>query len=271
MALKPNARNHIGKVTGSIAYYIAGKATQEQTNEAWLRNIGELPPIEETYAMRLGSYLEPWMSDEYERATSCKIIRRQEEVPLASMPDDVFATIDGGMMRDDGFIVAEFKFLSPYMTKADIFHRYYDQVCLQMMCTGAQGGCIIIGQGTNELIEIECLRDPSYERELLVRICAWLLCNKTLSPPYVMPMPKPPPERWRRIDLGVDQPNWRDEMLDLMDRYSETLPAVELHEVTGKQARALVPDDVELVLAGEWRIARNKRGVLSITARRNGA
>jgi hypothetical protein len=268
MALRADARDHIGKVTGSLMYYVAGKATQEQTIEAWRRSIGELPPMEETYAMRLGSFVEPFLISEFERATSFSVIRRQEEVPLASMPDDVFATIDG--MLGNG-TVTEFKFCSPYMSKQDIFHRYYDQVCLQMMCTGADRGLLIIGQGTNELLEIECLRDDPYENELKVRICAWLLCNKTLSPPYAIPMPKKPPERWRRIDLGIDRPNWRGAMLGLMELYSEAAPMVAQYDEAGRQARDLVPHDVELVLAGEWRIARNKRGVLSITARRNGA
>jgi hypothetical protein len=270
MALRADARDHIGKVTGSLMYYVAGKATQEQTIEAWRRSIGELPPIEETYAMRLGSFVEPFMVSEYERVAGVTIERRQEEVPLASMPDDVFATIDGGMIRDDGFVVTEFKFASPYMTRADIFNRYYDQVCLQMMCTGASSGVLVVGQGTNELLEIECLRDGAYVNELKVRICAWLLCNKTLSPPYAIPMPKKPPERWRRIDLGIDRPNWRGAMLGLMELYAEAAPMVAQHDEAGRQARSLVPDDVELVLAGEWKIARNKRGVLSITARRGG-
>lgn len=262
--LKVGARDRIGKVTGSLMYYVAGKATEAETNAAFARCIGT-EPFEETYAMRLGSYVEPFLISEYERAAGCIVERRQEEVPLSSCPDDAFVTIDGMIGAD---VIAEFKFLSPYTTKNEIFYRYYDQVALQCMCTGARGGLIIAGQGTNELIEIECLRDESYEKELLERIWAWLLCVKTLTPPYATPMPLPPPERWRKIDLSIDQPNWGAEMTDILREYSETLTAAITHDELGMQARALVPDDVGQVLADGWRISRNKRGILSITARK---
>jgi hypothetical protein len=268
MALKENARDHLGKVTGSLMYYVAGKASEQDTNDAYLRCIGQLPPIEETYAMRAGSHMEPFMISEYERATGNMILWRQEEVPLAAHPDDVFATIDGMTRIDDSNVVTEFKFLSPHMTKDQIFYRYYDQVALQMMCTGAPRGLIIVGQGTSELVEIECLRDAPYESELLNRIRAWLICVKTFTPPCPLPMPMPPPERWRKIDLDVDTPNWRDEMLDHLRTYGATAQSATTYETAGKAARALVPDDVGLVLAGDWRIARNKRGTLAITARR---
>jgi hypothetical protein len=265
MALKPNARSHIGKVHGTLMFFIAGKATPEQTNEAWLRNIGELPPIEETYAMRLGSYLEQFLVDEYERASGSTITRRQEEVPLAELPHDVFATIDG---VDEALgAVTEFKFASPHFTRNEIFHRHYDQVALQMMCTGLPRGLLVVAQGTAEPIEIECLRDAAYEAELRTRIHAWLICIRTLTPPCPEPMPLPPPEKWRTINLEYDQPNWRDEMLDHLSTYASTAQAVATYDAAGKAARALVPDDVGVVLAGEFRIARNKRGTLAITRR----
>jgi hypothetical protein len=266
MALKANARDRIGCVTGSIMYAVAGKATEQETNEVFLRCIGELPPSESTYAMRLGSELEPFMIHEFEATAGVTIVRRQEEVPLAEYPRDVFVTIDG-MIGDS--IVTEFKFLSPHMPKEQIFYRYYDQVALQMMCTGAIEGKLIVGQGTNELFEIECLRDPPYESELLTRIRAWLLCVKTFTPPCPLPMPMPPPERWRKIDLAVDTPNWGGELLDHLNTYGATAQSATTYDAAGKAARALVPDDVGLVLAPGWKIARNKKGILAITARRD--
>lgn len=265
MALKPNARDHIGKVTSSLMYFVAGRATEEQTTQAYLRCIGELPPIEETYAMRLGSYVEPFLISEYERAAGVTIIRRQEEVPLAQLPDDCFATIDG-MIGDS--VVTEFKFCGAHMSKEDILYRYYDQVALQMMCTNAVEGRIIVGQGTAELIEISCVRDDAYEPELLERIETWLTWVKSLTPPYPLKPPLPPPEKWRKVDLDVDMPNWRNEMLGHLSIYALTAQSVDQYDAAGKAARALVPDDVGIVLAGDFSITRNKRGVLAIRRRR---
>src|SRR4029077_7560099 len=118
MALKPNARDRIGKVTGSLMYYSASKASEAETNQAFLRCIGEAT-LEETYAMRLGSFVEPFLVSEYGRASGVTITRRQEEVPLTKLPDDVFATIDGINEREG--VVTEFKFCSPHFTRDQIF------------------------------------------------------------------------------------------------------------------------------------------------------
>lgn len=267
MALKANARDRIGRVTGSIMYWVAGKGTPEETNEVFLRCVGELPPIKDTYAMRLGAFVEPYLIKEWERASGLMVCMRQEEVSLPALPDDVFVTLDGMTCDGDNRIVTEFKFLSPFTTKDEIFYRYYDQVALAMMCANADSGKLIVGQGTNELLEIECLRDDEYELELLARIRAWLACVKSLTPPHPIPMPKPPPERWRRIDLDVDTPNWRGEMLEQLSIYSATAQSVGCYEAASKAARALVPDDVELVLAPGYRIGRDKRGILAIRRR----
>jgi hypothetical protein len=215
--------------------------------------------------MRLGKYVEPFLIAEYERSTGCEVTRRQEEVSLPELPGDVFATIDGMISSQN--TVVEMKFLAPYFNREQTFYRYYDQVCLQMMCTGAERGLLVVGQGTNELIEIECIRDAAYEAEFLERIHAWLLCVKTLSPPFPVPPRKPPPERFRTIDLSVDAPNWKDELECLLFVHGNTKPYVEQHEEAGRLAKALVPDDVGAVIAGDYRIARNKKGTLTITRR----
>ena len=54
-------------------------------------------------------------------------------------------------------------------------------------------------------------------------------------------------------------------MLPTLKLYEDTREAAEIHEQAGKDARALVPDDVSIVLAGEHRLSRNRKGVVSIT------
>jgi len=267
--LKPGARDHTGKVTGSLMWYVAGKASPEATNLAFYRCIGS-EPYDDTYAMRLGSHVEPFLISEYQRATGLTIVRRQEEVPLPGLEEHCFATIDGVIADEvawlDGQgVITEFKFAGAHWTREGLLDRYCDQVMLQMMCTGAARGLLIVGQGTAELLELEVVRDKAYEAELREHIAHWLDCVRTLTPPHPEPIPLPPPTRWRTVDIfGDDAPNWAGECHTHLQVYALTKDAAAQHTDAGKAARALVPDDVGTVLAGDWRINRNKRGVLTI-------
>jgi hypothetical protein len=95
-------------------------------------------------------------------------------------------------------------------------------------------------------------------------------CLRTFTPPFPMPRVVAP-EIWRTIDLSVEpMPNWGHIMLPTLQIYEETRDAAEEHDRSGKQARALVPDDVSIVLTPEHRLSRNKKGTLAIR-RRNAA
>lgn len=261
--LKPGARDHTGKVTGSLMWYVAGKASPEATNAAYLRCIGVGPPLEETYAMRLGSYVEPFLLSEYERAAGVTVVHRQAEVPLPGLEAYCFATIDG--ITSDG-VVTEFKFAGAHWTREGLLDRYCDQLILQMMCAGAPRGLLIVAQGTADLLELEVVRDATYEAELREHIAYWLDCVRNLTPPHPEPLALPPPSRWRTVDILADgAPNWAGECLTNLEIYALTKEAVVQHDNAGKAARGLVPDDVGLVVAGDWRITRNKRGILSIS------
>jgi hypothetical protein len=104
---------------------------------------------------------------------------------------------------------------------------------------------------------------------MMVRAEALLLCIKTLTPPSPLPPapPPPPPEKWRTVDLAREQPNWASELFEHLNNYEATRPFAEQHDAAGKAARALIPDDVGRVLAAGYTLARNKRGVVSITRR----
>jgi hypothetical protein len=79
------------------------------------------------------------------------------------------------------------------------------------------------------------------------------------------------PEFWRTVDLTQEPlPNWGHVMLPTLQIYEDTREAAEEHEKSGKEARAMVPDDVAIVLTPEHRLSRNKNGAVSIR-RRNAA
>lgn len=225
--------------------------------------IGLRDPDPQTFAMRLGAAVGDLILDEYERQTKQAVTRRQEVVP-SPLNKRFRATLDG--FRHDDRAVVESKFCSPFIPREQLFLSYYAQLAFQMHCCDVEHGYLVIGQGTNDPIEIECVRSAKYESELLARCNAMLLCIDTLTPPVTLPAPVPP-EKWRTVDLSVDRPNWSDELMAALVEYDETAEAAKAHEEWGKCARSVVPDDVGKVLAGRFTISRNKKGALAITRR----
>ena len=74
------------------------------------------------------------------------------------------------------------------------------------------------------------------------------------------------PEIWRTVDLtkADPMPNWGHVLLPTLEIFEDTREAAEQHDRAGKEARALVPNDVAIVLAGAHRLTRNKNGAVSI-------
>lgn len=229
-------------------------------NALFFKMIGEQPPEPENYAMRAGSAMEPVIIDEFERRSGEKLTRRQEIVDHPTIKD-FCCTLDGWVASRR--LVVEAKFASPFMGREELFQLYYPQVAFQMTCTDAVEGVLVVGQGTSEPWEVECIRDADYERELIQRCEAFLLCVKTLAPPCALPIVVPP-EKWRTINVAADEPNWGPELLAALVEYDETAKAAEAHEAWGKLARELIPDDVGKVIAGDFTLSRNKKGVISI-------
>jgi len=242
-------------------------ATTDAEQLLWYQvKVCEIDPDPENYAMRAGTAMEPVILNERMLETGELITRRQEVVDHPAFPEHFCCTLDG--WEESKRAVVEAKFVSPFMSRDEIFRYYYPQVAFQMACTDAQAGFLLVGQGTNPPIEIECVRDVSYEDELLARCTAALFCIKTLTPPCALPVVVPP-ERWRTIDLDVEQTNWGQELREILAVYESTKAYAEQHDAAGKEARALIPEDVGKVLTPGFTISRNKRGSLAITRRKS--
>lgn len=248
------------RITASDAREIMNASTDAELLRIYQIKTCEIEPDPENYAMRAGTAMEPVILNERMLETGELITRRQEIVDHPSI-DSFCCTLDG--WEDSKRAVIEAKFCSPYFSRDEIFRLYYPQVAFQMACTDALAGFLVVGQGTSVPIEIECLRDRAYEDELLTRCSAFLISIKTLSPPCALPIVVPP-ERWRTVDLAAEQPNWAVELLEILAVYNTTKPYAEQHDAAGKEARALIPDDVGKVLAGNFTLSRNKRGIISI-------
>jgi predicted phage-related endonuclease len=248
-------------------FFMNGDKTPQQLLAWWEVKVGISEMDPPTYAMRLGSLVGDFVVDEYQLQCGEPITRRQE---LVTSPDNsrLRSTLDGFNSARNAVIEA--KFASPFFDRDQIFQTYYAQVAMQMHCTDAKCGFLVIAQGTNEPIEIECIRDARYEAMLLNRAEAMLECMDTMTPPVAIDTPvMVPPEKWRTVDLAIDQPNWADEMLSLLHVFDQTQQVADQHDELGKLAKELVPDDVGRVLAQNHIIARNKKGTLVLTRRKS--
>jgi predicted phage-related endonuclease len=254
----------IGKFTGSLANAVMNARSEAELVKIWREKVGLDPPQPETYAMRAGSHMEPFILDELQQRTGQAITRRGEIVDHPSIAD-ICVKLDGFRATDD--CVVECKFLGPWRTRDEFIPAYYAQCILQMLCTGARNAILLVGQGTSEPIEHEIVYDQAYADELIRRALAFIQCMKTLTPPYPEP-PIVPPSKWRTLDLDVEPTNWTPELLQHLSHHAATAEAADFHNLAGAAARALIPDDVGKVLIAQWQLTRDKRGTLSIRPRK---
>jgi len=239
-------------------------------NRLYCEEIGESEREPPHYAMQLGSHIEPFMLDYLEVRCGHAITRRGEVIDHPTIVE-FCCTLDGYRAHDDAVI--ENKFLSPFMHREQFVPYYYPQALAQMRCVGSSRAVLHVGQGTNEPVEYDITPKPDdervslYEAVMWQRVEAFRQCLRTFTPP--VPMARvTPPEIWRTIDLSQEPiPNWGYAMLPALQLYEDTRTAADTHEQAGKDARALVPDDVSIVLTPEHRLSRDKRGVISIRKR----
>lgn len=97
------AEERASGIGSSDAAAVAGVSPYQTPYEAYLRKTGELPPQEETQAMRWGTYLEPIIADIYEEETGRKLMRPS---PMYRHPGRpwAFASLDR-VCQDDGRVV----------------------------------------------------------------------------------------------------------------------------------------------------------------------
>ena len=143
-----------GYLGASDMRWVMNPSTPEELLQWWEVKVGIREPEPPNYAMKLGSAVGDIILDEYENLTDEQIGARQM-VMTSPINARLRATLDGLIARRN--IVTEAKFCTPYMSKDEIFNCYYPQVALQMHCANADSGLLIVGQGTNTPVEIECI------------------------------------------------------------------------------------------------------------------
>jgi hypothetical protein len=248
------------KITASMLPILM-HGDEARINRLYCEEIGEIEREPSNYAMELGSHVEPFMLDWTQAKTGHPIIRRGEVVDHPTIPE-FCCTLDGYRAFDDAVI--ENKFLRWGQPKEEFVPYYYPQLLAQMRCVGATRGVLHIGQATSEPVEYEITPDVLYEEAMWARVEEFRLCLRTFTPPFPMPK-KVPVDQFRTVDLAQDpMPNWGHVLLPLLQIYEHTREAADEHDKCGKEARALVPDDVNVVVAPEHKLTRDRRGVISI-------
>jgi hypothetical protein len=260
LTVEQQARRRFKITASMLPILMHGDAAR--INQLYSEEIGETEREPANYAMELGSHVEPFMLDWTQAKTGHPITRRGEVVDHPTIPE-FCCTLDGYRAFDDAVI--ENKFLRLGQPKEEFVPYYYPQLLAQMRCVGATRGVLHVGQATNEPVEYEIIPDELYEAAMWARVEEFRLCLRTFTPPFPMPK-KLPVDQFRTVDLTQDpMPNWGHVMLPLLQIYEDTRAAADEHDTAGKEARALVPDDVNIVLAGEHKLSRDKRGAIRIT------
>jgi predicted phage-related endonuclease len=250
------------KFTGSLAPKVMTLTDPAELNRL-ARIKAELePPDPETYQMRAGTHMEPFVRHELELQCGHPITRVGEIVDHPSL-SDFCVKLDGYRAHDDAVI--EIKFLSAWSKRDDFFPYYFWQVLLAMLCCGASRGVLAVAQGTSPPVEHEVLYDKTCAEALIERGTAFMQCVRTGAEPCPLPAPIPP-DRMRVIDIIANPTNWSEELLSYLALYSSTAAAAEIHDEAGAAARKLIPDDVMRVSAGKWQLNRDRRGAIRITA-----
>src|SRR4029077_4001005 len=201
-------------------------------------------PIEESWAMKYGSFLEPFVLDYHQRITG-HVITRRGEVIAHPKRSNVGVTLDGFREADNW--VLQVKCCGSWQSLPHIISYYTCQVLLECECTEAAGGSLLIVHRGGEPAEYPIHVDDAYRAAVWQRIDEFLDCVASLTEPYpTIVKTITPPEKWRRIDLDADDdaPNWGVQMREMLAEWDETFDAAKSNAAVKDQIKKLLPDDV---------------------------
>jgi hypothetical protein len=234
-------------------------------NRQYRERVGlPVEPFVETWPMKYGSFLEPFVLDYHEQVTGHAITRRGEVVTHPSRPN-VGVTLDGFREADNWII--QVKCCGGWQSLPHIINYYTCQAFLEAECTGAAGASLLIVHGGGEPTEYPIHVDDDYRTAVYARIDEFLDCVASLVEPYpTVISPIIPPEKWRRIDLddADDLPNWSAEMQALLHAWDQTVDAAKDNEAVKKSIKELLPGDVGRVTSAGVIIARARNNAVSI-------
>jgi predicted phage-related endonuclease len=256
------ARGEIG--ASDCPVIVAG--TDEQRNDLWRVKCGLAAPpdLSNVWEVQRGAHMEPFIRSWQERKLGYAFsdVGAVHQHPKF---DWLTCTLDGFDAQRDA--VVEIKTSVSF----DFARRWYAaQIEVQREIVGCRNALLLISVLGHEPVEVDIDFDQAFRDEAFERICAFKICVETITPPHPV-APVYPPEKWRNIDLTVEDPNWKEEMIEQLQVWSETKSFADLHAQAAASAKSLVPNDVGRLRFHNISINRNKRGALSIQQKKDAA
>lgn len=223
-----------------------------------------LDGVSESWTARFGMVVEPFAPHFYAQKTGCTFSKRGEQFFHPDRPY-VSCTLDAYRASDDR--VMDVKTMNAYDEIDEKVAYSTPQLIGQMECKGAQNGSILVVKGGNEPIECPIYFDEPYLDLMWKTIDRFWECIETLTPPFPLHFPRVvPPERWRKIDLDHDeeQPNWAEDMRQLLGNWSATEADAKAHDATKVEIKKILPDDCGRLVWSGLVIARAGNNAVSI-------
>src|SRR5262249_40872038 len=109
--------------------------------------------------------------------------------------------------------------------------------------------------------------DAEYRELVWETVDRFWHCVETLTPPVPLYFPRVvAPEEFRRIDLDADddQPNWANEMRELLATWEESEQSAKFHEATKAQIKELFPVDCGRLTYAHYTISRARNNAVTI-------
>ena len=219
-------------------------------------------------AALLGNYTEPLNRAWFELKTGREVTRVGETWTHPTLPF-MRCHADGATMTERGQpCVWDAKWTS----RADpaFIKRCTPQMTHNAIVGGYEYWClsIFVGNGKWETVEQEV--DPFYAARLLsLEAAFWECVERDEEPRYGEPAVLPPaPVRRREVDLTGEPstawPNWGQDMISVLGKYGNVVEPWKLGNLYRSMIKDLLPEDVGLVIRGNWRIRRDKAGKVTI-------
>ena len=237
---------------------MAGKA--DQILEEWKRLTGDpsyVPTnLDDVWAVQLGKFLEPLILDWHQRKDG-PLTRRGEWVPHPSRPW-LGCTLDAYRATDETTIDA--KWVGQWRKlDSDVIPWYTPQVIVQVGCTGAKNGALLICHAGAEPVEYPVTWTPDYEAEVWDRLDEFWDCVLSLTPPGGFPETLAPVQAVVTYDMSTSNA-WTANAATWVTNKT----AAKDFEASAKELKALVPPDAIKCHGAGIVISRSKVGYLSI-------
>ena len=246
-----------GKITASrVACLMTGD--EAEVMNLWREMTGDpsfVPDdLSDVWPVQLGSCTEYLNLDWFERKYG-PVSRRGE---VATGKDDWAAATLDGWSEQHGCPI-ECKHVGGRELRETIIARYQPQMHWQMIVTGAKQCAISIIEAANEPVVDFIDFEPDYAKELYTRAAAFMVCVKTLTPPFALAPVEPPVVAVKTYNMTGNN-SWAN---DAYTWITTRQPAKD-NAAAEKALKALVPADAIACHGHGIQIKRNRAGSLSL-------